>query len=591
MDKYVNRIQQVREHLKQNNLQAAYFTGTDPHMSEYLPKSWNFRKYISGFTGSYGEVVIIESEAGLWTDTRYFIQAINELEGSGIKMHKLRVVDAVPFDDWLCFNLPKGSRVGVDPLTLSIAVFEVLAKKFDEAGLELVLIPGQIESLWENRPQFPGDNIFDLDVKYTGISRNEKFDKISSELNGADVQVISALDDLAWTFNLRANDIPYFPVFLGFALVGKNYRHLFAEIDKIPAGLLEKLQDDGVKVYPYNFFYEFLSGLKDQTIQFDPAQTNVLIQNSIGTTCKAIKNSSIPAQLKSVKNSVEIEGFKQAMVSDGLALVHFLYWINNSIGRIKITEFSVGQKLTELRAGQNGARGDSFPTIACFGDHGAVIHYQAKKNDCYELKPDNLLLVDSGGHYLFGTTDTTRTIALGQISMQQKRDFTVVLKAMIGLTQSIFPAGTRGCNIDVFARKVLWENGLNYGHGTGHGIGHYLSVHEGPVAIRQEINNVSLKPGMVLSNEPGLYREGEYGIRTENVVLCVEKQHSEFGNFLGFETLTLCPIDLSLINSSLLSDGEIQWINNYHQDVYTKLAPFLGPDIKRFLSEITQPIS
>ena len=585
------RIEAFRQEMKNLNVDALYVSGTDPHSGEYLPNCWQTRKFISGFSGSYGMVVLTNTHAGLWTDTRYFLQAHEELADTEIEMHKLRVPGAVSPEQWMVRNLPPKSRVGVDAQTLTVAVFNQFSKILTEKKIELVQIPDLFEKVWQGRPKMPDSPVFELDVKYAGISRSQKRELIARELTkaGADLQIVSSLDELAWTFNLRGSDVNFNPVFMGFALIGKEECHLFVAQNKLPALLIENLQNEGVELHDYQQFYTFLSNLTNKTVFIDPETANYKIYESIKRN-KTVEGTSKIALLKARKNAVEIEGFKQAMKKDGVALVEFLYWLKTNLGKTFITEFSVGRKLAEFRAKQSGFMGESFAPIVGYKAHGAIVHLSVDENNALEILPEGILLFDSGGQYLQGTTDITRTVALGTVTLQQKTDFTLVLKGMIGLTRAKFPQGTKGYHLDILARKPLWENNMNYGHGTGHGIGHFLNVHEGPMAIRQEYNPNSIEPGNVLSNEPAFYREGLYGIRTENMMVCKEGDESEFGRFLEFETLTLCPIDTTLVVKSLLEKSEIEWINNYHGLVRAELKPLLHKSLHDFFEELTQPI-
>ncbi|MBN1821441.1 MAG: aminopeptidase P family protein [Prolixibacteraceae bacterium] len=592
MTEIKTRINRLREVLKQKGLDAYYISGTDPHVSEYLPARWKTREFISGFTGSFGEVVITQEEAFLWTDTRYFLQAEDQLKGSGIKMQKLRVPEAIPVDEWLAANLNPGQKVGINPECLPYNTYKALVKRLEDKSVKIILCNDLLDIIWENRPLIPEEKVFELDLKYAGRSRNEKFSDISEKLklHGADFQVITALDDLAWTFNLRGSDVNYNPVFVGFGLVGEESKILFINQEKLPIEIKEKLVDEGVDIKPYSDFYSFLKDISAKRVLIDPVSTNLAIVNSLAVNNEIIESSSIPGLLKALKNETELNGFRSAMKKDGVALVKFLFWLQNNIGEIALTEYDIGRKLAEFRAENEGFRGESFTPIVGYRDHGAIVHLSVGKENANTLEPEGILLFDSGGHYREGTTDITRTVALGPVTKQQKTDFTIVLKGMISLTQAIFPEGTKGIHLDILARKPLWENGMNYGHGTGHGVGHYLAVHEGPMAIRQEYNPNSIVPGMVMSNEPAFYRKGEYGLRTENMIACVNKGESEYGQFYGFETLSLCPIDIQLIESGLLDEKEISWLNNYHKKVRQELSPLLDEKHCRFLEKITPEV-
>jgi len=581
------RLAALRNQMQNLGLDAWYISGTDPHTSEYLPSKWQTRAFISGFTGSYGTVIVTKTEAGLWTDTRYFLQAEEQLKGTGITMYKLRVPEAISPENWLAANLSKGSKVGVDARTMPIEGYRNLQKVLAKKEIELVNTPDLFKIIWENRPEISVEMIFDLPTVFAGFPRLEKQKQLAENLqkSGADFHVVSMLDELAWLHNLRGSDVNYNPVFTGYGIVGKVENYLFINKEKIPADLRETLKNDGVCIKDYEDFYSFLLEIKGKKIFIDTATANFSIYNSLVGNNEIVEGTSLISILKSRKNDTELKGFKSAMVKDGVALVEFLFWLKSHIGKSKITEYEIGRKLAEFRSKQINFKGESFPPIVGYKSHGAIVHLNVGPEDALPVEADGILLFDSGGQYLDGTTDVTRTVAIGEISDQQKTDFTLVLKGMILLTQAVFPVGTKGCHLDILARKPMYENGMNYGHGTGHGVGHFLNVHEGPMAIRAEYNPNAIEPGNVMSNEPAFYREGEYGIRTENMMVCVVKEKTEFGQFLGFETLTLCPIDTTLINVELVSARERMWLNEYHKKVNKLLKPVLNLELHQFLDE------
>ncbi len=585
------RLKTLRIQMHEMGIDAWYISGTDPHSSEYLPERWKTRAFISGFTGSYGIVVITQAEAALWTDTRYFLQATEQLQGTGIEMMKLRVANAISPELWLLQKLPSGSVVGLDAQTVTVTGFRSLQNMLHKKNILLVQTPDLFETVWENRPIIPANKAFELDLKYSGLSRSEKQDLISAELKerGTDLHVVSMLDELAWLYNLRGSDIAYNPVFTGFGLIGFDLSILFVDDEKLDKKLLSKLHEEGIRIESYTSFYESLKSIKGRKIYIDPSSINYAAFSQLENN-ELMEGTSVISILKSRKNDTELKGFRTAMQKDGAALVEFLYWLKNTIGNELISEYDVAVKLKEFRSKQEGFKGESFPPIVGYREHGAIVHLSVGPEDALPVEADGILLFDSGGQYFEGTTDITRTVALGPVTAQQKEDYTLVLKGMIGLSNAVFPYGTKGCNLDVLARQALWNRGLNYGHGTGHGVGHFLNVHEGPMAIRQELNENKLEPGNVLSNEPAFYREGKYGLRIENMMVCVEKEVSEYGQFLGFETLTLCPIDTTLVVPELLTDEEIKWLNHYHRRVYRNLKPVLESYYHKFLDELTKPI-
>lgn len=586
------RLKALRQWMHCENLDACYISGTDPHMSEYLCDHWQTRRFVSGFTGSFGEVVITGQSAGLWTDTRYFLQAEEQLAGTEIQMHKLRVPGAVPVVLWLKLNLPLRARIGVDPYSLPLATFRLFSEELASLGVEIVFVPGALDEIWNNRPPLPCHPVFELDEAVAGESRSRKLERITTEVRaqGATYTVITALDDLAWSFNLRGSDVTYNPVFMGFALIGNGFMKLFLADKAVSRDLTEKLTSEGIEVLPYAMTYQELENLRGQAVYLDPSTVNTAIDESVRANNRLKEGTSIPAVMKSVKNDTELAGFRQAMHHDGVAMVRFLHWLHQQVPGGQVTEFTAGRKLESFRALQPDFRGESFSPIVGYKEHGAIVHLSVDEQTALPIKPEGILLFDSGGQYRTGTTDITRTVAVGPITPQMQRDFTLVMQGMIRLSMAIFPAGTKGIHLDVLARQALWKNGLNYGHGTGHGVGHFLNVHEGPASIRQDYNPQEILPGMVFSNEPGIYRTDEYGIRTENMMVCVEKETTPYGRFLGFETLTLCPIDISLVVAEMLLPVEKEWLNRYHQQVREELLPLIPDELIEFLEEITRAI-
>ena len=587
------RLAALRAQMQAAGVHAFYVSGTDPHQSEYMPEHWQVRPFITGFTGSAGLVVITMEKAALWTDSRYFLQAATELEGTHIELMKQRVAGTPEPAQWLAQNLQKGDVAGTDFSCLSVNQYRQLKADLALNGLLLKDTGDLTGIIRKERPALPNTKIYEHELPYAGTKRSDKIAGILkfAATNGANATLLTALDDLAWTFNLRGKDVPYNPVFVGFGFISTDLSVLFINPEKIEPDLVDKLHADGVRLMPYNEFYNFLSGLPDKyTVMLDPGKTSQAITAAIPQTIKVVEQTSAAALLKAQKSTYEIIHIRETMRKDGVAMVNFLFWLNENLGKTAITEFDVAEKLEHFRSQQEGFMGNSFFPIVGLNENGAIIHRKVTKESAAEINQEGILLFDSGGQFLGGTTDITRTITLSEPTSRQKADFTLVLKGMIGLSRACFPAGTIGCNLDAFAREHLWKNGLNYGHGTGHGIGYFLNVHEGPMSIRQEYNEHTIKPGMVLSNEPGVYREGAYGIRIENVIVCTEKKESSFGRFLGFETLTLCPIDLNLIEAALLTNEEKDWLNNYHQRVFSELSPLLDEEKVDFLKKLTQTI-
>lgn len=538
------RIAALREAMRQQKVDAYIIPSSDPHLSEYPADRWKSREWISGFTGSAGTIVVTADKAGLWTDSRYFLQAASQLEGSGIELYKLALPETPSITEFLLHELHAGQAVGLDGQTYSAAEASALANKLSRKEIKLDTSADLIEGIWKDRPAVPGNPIFEMPEALSGASVHEKLDLINNQLRseGADCLILAALDEIAWTFNIRGTDVTYNPVVVSYAFVSEDESVLFIKPEKLTAEITEHLKKEGVTLAEYSMIQRYLSRLPENSRVFvDMNKTNVSLYDAIPGNCTIVEGISPANHLKSTKNETEIKGFQNAVVKDGVALTKFYIWLEKQMAEgAQVTEISAAEKLTALRAEQPQYIMDSFGTICGYAEHGAIVHYSATPETDATLKPEGLLLIDSGAQYLDGTTDITRTIALGEPTEQMKKDFTRVLKGTISLAKSKFPAGTRGSQIDILARKALWDSGINYLHGTGHGIGHCLNVHEGPQSIRMEENPVTLKPGMVISDEPAMYRTGEYGIRTENMILVREDSETEFGKFLGFDTLTLC---------------------------------------------------
>ena len=589
------RIAALREAMKQHKIDAYIIPTSDPHMSEYPADCWKYREWISGFTGSAGTVIITADKAGLWTDSRYFLQASTQLEGTGIELFKMMLPETPTIPEFLTHELKEGQTVGLNGETYSLADARSLEKALAEKEIKLNTNASLIDPIWKERPAIPEAPMFEMPVELSGKSPEDKLIDINKMLHkaGADCTILSALDEVAWTFNIRGTDVAYNPVVISYAFVSEKESVLFVNPKKIPAEIAEHLKKEGVTLADYGMLATFLSRLPEQTRVFiDSKRTNVAIYNALPKSSILIEGTSPANHLKSIKNETEIKGFRNAVLKDGIAMTKFYFWLEKMLkAGEKVTELSAAAKLTALRSEQPQYVMDSFASISSYGPHGAVVHYSPTPETDTELKTDSLYLLDSGAQYLDGTTDITRTIALcDEPSEQMKKDFTRALKGTIGIAKCKFPAGIRGCLIDAFARKALWDAGINYLHGTCHGIGHCLNVHEGPQSIRMEENPVILEPGMVMSDEPAIYRPGEYGIRTENMILIREDSETEFGKFLGFETLTLCYIDTKLVIPSMLSVREHAWLNKYHQMVYDLVSPHLTEEEKAWLKEKTAEI-
>ncbi|MCL1943049.1 MAG: aminopeptidase P family protein [Candidatus Azobacteroides sp.] len=587
------RLSDLRRMMKQAGVDACIVPASDPHLSEYIASHWKNREWISGFTGSAGTVVVTESKAGLWTDSRYFLQAGGELFGSGIKLFKAGLPKTPSINEWLISELKPGSRIGFDDNLFALAETEKMIETFGKKKIRVDGTFNPFPEIWNDRPGLPDNRLIVYPEKYAGKSVDEKISEIKHGLTKVDANCIllTALDEIAWAFNIRGSDVRANPVVFAFGFISDNEIRLFVSSGKLTDESRSYLSSQQIQVSGYDDIKNYLSRLDENSrILIDKNKVNAALFNCISKQCGVIFEPSPVALLKSVKNPVEIDGFRNAMIKDGVALVRFFRRLENDLGKEPITEMDIADRLIDARKQQELYVGESFATIAGFGEHGAIVHYSANEETNLEIKPDGFLLIDSGAQYFDGTTDITRTVALSELSPQQKKDFTLVMKGHIAIATCRFPQGTRGSQIDVLARKALWDNGLNYTHGTGHGVGHFLNVHEGPQNIRMEENPTQLCPGMVISNEPGIYRTGEYGIRCENLILVIEKEETDFGRFYAFETLTLFPFDQKAIDKACLTSDEITWINQYHQMVYTRLSPYLSEEEKNWLKEKTSAI-
>ena len=585
----------LRVAMKAHQIDAFIIPTTDPHMSEYPASCWKYREWISGFTGSAGTVVVTLDKAGLWTDSRYFLQAETQLEGSGIDLYRMMLPETPSIPEFLSHELTAGKTVGLNGETYSYADAMALAFELHKKEIKLNTAANLLDEIWTDRPAVPEAKIFEMPIEFSGKAADEKIAEINNLLHkaGADCTILSALDEVAWTFNIRGTDVAYNPVAVSYAFISEKESVFFINPKKVTKEIADDLKREGIMLADYSMLIPYLKRLPEGIrVLIDPKRTNVAICNALPENHVLIEAISPANHLKSIKNETEIKGFRSAVLKDGVALTQFYYWLEQQMkAGEKVTELSASAKLTELRAEQPLYIMDSFAAISSYGPHGAVVHYTPTPETDTELGTDNLYLLDSGGQYLDGTTDVTRTIALcKEPTEQMKKDFTRTLKGTIGIAKCKFPAGIRGCLLDAFARKPLWDAGINYLHGTCHGIGHCLNVHEGPQSSRREENPVILEAGMVMSDEPAMYRPGEYGIRTENMVLIRDDSETEFGKFLSFETLTLCFIDTKLVIPSMLSVREHAWLNKYHQMVFDLISPHLTADESKWLKKKTAEI-
>ncbi|MBY6839143.1 aminopeptidase P family protein [Clostridium botulinum] len=586
------KIEKLREIMKKENIDYYVVPSGDFHQSEYVAEHFKSRAYITGFTGSAGTALIGIEKGILWTDGRYFIQAEQQLKDSGIELYKMRIPGWPTLHEWLMENMKSGETVSFDGRLFSANEYKEFKKIKDKKDINIVMNKDLIEEIWNDKPELPKEKAFLHDIKYCGKSAKEKIEEVRVEMKkmGAQSYIISSLDDIAWLYNIRGNDVKDTPVVLAYAIVNEEKATLYIDKNKLSNEDQIKLNNEGIKIDEYNNIFEDVKDIKNSVI-LDPNKVSGYIYTLINENVEVIEELNITTKLKAIKNSIEIENLKRCQIKDGLAMVRFLKWLKENVGKENITEFTVADKLLEFRSKGDLFVEESFGTIAGYKDHAAMMHYSATDESAYELKQEGILLVDSGGQYLDGTTDITRSFILGKLTDEEKKDFTLVLKSHINLMKAKFLKGTTGSNLDVLARTILWDEGMDYKCGTGHGVGFFLSVHEGPQSIRPVPNTVVLEPGMILTNEPGVYKEGKHGIRTENVMLVTNDiETAEGGEFYKFEVMSYCPMDIEGIDESLLTEAERKWLNTYHAETYAKLSPYLNDEEKNFLKNATREI-
>lgn len=602
MSMFKERIESVRAMMRSKGWDAVIVTGNDPHNSEYSAARWHQVAWLSGYTGE-GDLVITQDHAGLWTDTRYFIQASRQLPAAGVELHKTRVPGQVLIPEWLAGHFADFDEVCIaaDGLCMTASSVEEIQKTACEK-VRFVNVPDMLEAFWTDRPEIPQTPIITLGTEQVGWSRDQKVRWLRKWMtgHGCDAVLLTALDEIAWMLNVRGQDVAYNPVVMSYLLVTQDNVLWFVRKGPSPdddgetEDSFRELAADGVNIQEYSDVETALSNLVDgsyiKALFVDPATLNYSLYSILDVRYVVTGTSPVGLR-KSVKNEVEVSGMKEAHLEDGIAMERFLHWLQTSVeaGDV-INEYEASLKLHEFRSEIEGFRGESFETISAYGPNAALPHYVTPREDSAELSAEGLYLCDSGGQYLFGTTDITRTVPLGPCSQLEQEDYTLVLKGHIALSKAVFPKGTAGCQLDVLAREPLWNVKRNFGHGTGHGVGFYLNVHEGPQDIRQNFNRQAILPGMITSDEPGIYREGKFGVRHENLVLCVDAGENDFGHWLRFEPLTLCHFDTSIIVKDLLDRSEIDWLNAYNERVYRTLSPRLTPEVAAWLRQKTLPI-
>lgn len=584
------RLKLLRKSMLENDLDAFIVFSSDPHMSEYMVEQWEERAWLTGFSGSAGFVVVTKNTAALWTDARYFIQAELELKDSTIQLMKEDIEGTPDYIDWIISELTVGGKIGLNALTTSHDNWEKLSIKLRNKNIELINRP-LLDNIWTDRSKGVFKTIFIHPIQYTGKCIEDKLQDIRHELmhNKSNMHIVTALDDIAWTTNLRGGDIKNNPVFLAYLIITLEEAILFVDISKITRDVQNYLRKSRIEVRDYNSFFYYLESINNQIILLS-SDTNQSTFEVLNGKNKIIVQPAPGTLMKAIKNEVELEGFRLAMLKDGVALTKFFYWLLHEGCKINMTEYEIGQKALEFRTQNENFVEESFDCIVAFKENSAITHYSAKKGTSSIVFSAGSILIDSGGQYLEGTTDVTRTLVLGDVNIDFKYDCTLVLQGMINLSMARFPKGTRGAQLDTLARLPLWVKGKDYGHGTGHGVGSFLNVHEGPQSFRRDLNTQHLIPGMVLSNEPGLYLENKYGICYENLIAVRESETTEFGEFYEFETLTLCPFFVNAILPDMLSSEQREWLNNYHRICKEKLLPYLDGAIKEWFLDVTQAI-
>ncbi|MGG5461074.1 aminopeptidase P family protein [Clostridium sp. B9] len=590
--KVTERVEALRKVMKERGIDYYIIPSGDAHQSEYVCEYYRGRAYMSGFTGSAGTLLVGHEKAILWTDGRYFIQALDQLKGSGIEMFKMRILGWPSLTEWLEENLKEGETLAFDGKVFSASQYKEFQNIKKDKKINIEIEDDLLNEVWSDRPELPKEKAFLHEVKYCGKSASEKLGEVRENMRklGASNYIVASLDDIAWLYNIRGNDVKCNPVVLSYAIVKDEEALLYVDKEKFTEEMEETLKSEGVIIKEYNEIYEDVKSLEGKTL-IDPNKISSFIYECIENKESIIEGENITTKLKAVKNETELENLKRCQVRDGVAMVRFMKWLKENIGKCDISEISAADKLEEFRGLGELFKGISFETIAGHKEHGAMMHYSATEESDYILEPRGFLLIDSGGQYLDGTTDITRTFVLGDLTEGQKKDYTLVLKGHIGLMMAKFLKGTTGSALDIKAREPLWNEGIDYKCGTGHGVGFFLNVHEGPQSISPMPNKIALEPGMILTNEPGVYREGKYGIRTENTMVVVRDSISEeFGEFYKFETISLCPIDLEAVEVSLLSEVERKWLNDYHKNVYEVLSPYLNEEEKMFLKNETRAI-
>lgn len=586
------RINCLQKLMKENDIQAYIIPTDDFHSSEYVGDYFKCREYMSGFTGSAGTLVVLEERAYLWTDGRYFLQADKQLEKTGIVLMKSGQSDVPIIEEFLKRELKEGDTIGFDGRTISKNFADKLLERIKEKNIKINGTVDLVNIIWKNRPEISKEQVWQLDIKYAGISRKEKMKKVREKMEeaGADVFIDAALDEIAWLLNLRGNDIAYTPVFLSYMIIREDRAILCIHREVISEKIEDELKEDGIAIAEYEEIYKLADEISDkEKVLYDSGSINYNLYNSINKNATIINRESPIALMKAMKNPVEVENIKKAHIKDGVAMCKFIYWLKKNVPLGNVSEISAAEKLVEFRAQMDGFLDQSFAPIFGYGEHGAIIHYSATEETNVVMKDKGLCLIDTGAHYYDGTTDVTRTVVLGELTKEEKEAFTIVLKGNLNLANTTFVYGTTGANIDCVARRPLWEKGMDFNHGTGHGVGYILGVHEGPQNIsKNSKSKTKLEDGMIVSDEPGFYKEGKFGIRHENLLLCKKETKNKYGQFMVFDVLTMVPFDSDGIDLSLMNEDEVDYLNNYHKKVYENISPYLNEEEKKWLKNSTK---
>lgn len=594
----LERVSQLRKLMDENKIDAYIVPSADNHQSEYVGEHFKTRAFISGFTGSAGTVVICKDDAGLWTDGRYFIQAEKQLAGSNIKLFKIGEPGVPTVEEYLFSNIPSGGKLGFDGRVIAAEEGVSLEQKLSTKDIKIVYDIDLVNDIWENRPALSEKPAFLLDVKYAGESFSSKLSRLRKKMEeaAATSHIITSLDDIAWLLNIRGDDVAYSPLVLSYSVITMDCVHIFIDESKLNDEIKAEFAKVTVSVHPYNDVYEFVKGLSEnETVLIDPTKINYAIFNNIPKNVNKVEKANPTIMFKAVKNEIELANIRKSHIKDGIAFTKFMYWLKQNIGKMEISEISASDKLEALRAEQEGFIGPSFEPISAYKENAAMMHYSATEASNAQFKPEALYLTDTGGNYYEGTTDLTRTIALGSLSAELKLHFTAVLRGMMNLSMAKFLHGVKGYNLDILARQPIWQLGIDYKCGTGHGVGYLLNIHEGPCGFRWKIvpsknETENLEAGMVITNEPGIYIENSHGIRIENELIIKTAEENEFGQFMEFEVVTCVPIDLDAIEPSELNKQERTYLNNYHNWVYNTISPYLTADENEWLKVYTREI-